>query len=204
MNRPLHLSGDVAHLPDAAFGSRSLGWWGVLGFMLIEGIAFVLAAGAYFYLMPFQQAWPPSSPPPALVYGTLFTAVTVASEIPNALVKRAAEHHDVRRTRLLMALMSVLGLVLMGVRALEFTTLNEHWTSNAYGSILWALLVLHTVHVATDLYDTLVLTVLIWRHEPDTRKLSDVSDNALYWHFVAISWLGIYALVYWVPRMSGG
>jgi heme/copper-type cytochrome/quinol oxidase subunit 3 len=193
---------DVRHLPDAAFGSASLGWWGTAGFMLIEGTAFVLAAGVYFYLMPMQSAWPPASPPPGLFYGTLFTVIVFLSEIPNVLLKRACERSDVAATRWLLCGMCLLGLILMVVRGYEFTTLNEHWGTNAYGSIVWALLMLHTVHIATDLYDSLVLAVIVLLDKPDQRRLGDVSDNALYWHFVALSWVGIYVLLYIVPRLG--
>jgi hypothetical protein len=38
------------------------------------------------------------------------------------------------------------------------------WDANAYGSIVWALLFLHTTHVITDLADTIVLTVFSFTH----------------------------------------
>jgi heme/copper-type cytochrome/quinol oxidase subunit 3 len=199
---PLRITADVAHLPDAAFGSRSLGWWATIGFMLIEGTAFVLAAGVYFYLMPMQPKWPPASPPPDLLYGTLFTVIVLLSEIPNVILKHACERGAIGTTRWLLVAMCFIGVVLMVIRGFEFTTLNEHWGMNAYGSIIWALLVLHTVHVATDLYDSLVLAALVIVKTPDGRRLGDVSDNALYWHFVALSWLGIYALIYVIPRLG--
>ena len=41
--------------------------------------------------------------------------------------------------------------------AFEFNTLNVLWYDNAYGSIIWALLVLHTTHIVTDWVDTVVL-----------------------------------------------
>jgi hypothetical protein len=63
--RTLRLVGDVSNLPDYAFGTAALGWWGTLGFMLIEGMAFVLGIGTLFYLLPQQPAWPPASAPPA-------------------------------------------------------------------------------------------------------------------------------------------
>src|SRR5512141_531876 len=64
--------GDVSGLPDHNFGPASLGWWGVIGFMLIEGMGFVLAIGVYFYLLPYERTWPPNQPPPSLLWGTAF------------------------------------------------------------------------------------------------------------------------------------
>ena len=28
------------------------------------------------------------------------------------------------------------------------------------------------------------------------------SDNAFYWDFVVVSWIPIYLLIYWVPRLG--
>ena len=32
--------------------------------------------------------------------------------------------------------------------------------------------------------------------------MSDVADNELYWHFIVLSWVVLYAIVYWVPRWT--
>ena len=50
---------DVADLPTFKFGPSSLTWWGIIGFMVIEGAAFGLAFAAYFFLMGHEQGWPP-------------------------------------------------------------------------------------------------------------------------------------------------
>ena len=34
----------------------------------------------------------------------------------------------------------------------------------------------------------------------DGRKFSDVNDNAVFWHFVVVTWVLVYVMVYWVPR----
>lgn len=94
MTRPARVALDVSNLPDFACGPASLGWWGVFGFLLIEGMGFVLLIGSYFYLVPFEQNWPPASPPPDLLWGTIFTIVAIASEWPNVLVDRAAKAGD--------------------------------------------------------------------------------------------------------------
>jgi heme/copper-type cytochrome/quinol oxidase subunit 3 len=197
--RPLRIIGDVRDLPDHAFGPASLGWWGTIGFMLIEGMAFVLGTGAYFYLMSNESAWPPEGLPPSLRYGTTFTVLAIASEIPNLWLSRRNRAGDVRAIRLGLWLMVGIGVVLMAIRGFEFSALNVRWDDNAYGSIVWALMLMHSVHIATDVYDSIVLAVIVTREKPDARKRSDVADNAMYWHFVVAAWLAVYVLVYLLP-----
>lgn len=203
MTRPVRFAGDLASLPTHGFGTRSLTWWGVVGFMLIEGTGFALAIAAYFFLMAQESQWPASAPPPRLAWGVATTVIILLSEIPNVWVKRAAEREELRATRIGLVVMSVLGLAALGTRAMEFNALEIGWDRNAYGSIVWALLVLHTAHILTDWIDTLVLTALMFTvHGAEGRRFVDASENALYWHFVALSWLLIHVVLYWVPRLA--
>lgn len=194
--------GDVSGLPDFGFGSRSLMWWGTLGFILIEGTAFVLACASYLFLSGQTEPWPPNRAPPALAYGAIFTVLLLASEAPNIWVEKKAHEMKPRPTRLGLVVMSAVGVVLLVVRGFEFTALNTRWDDTAYGSIVWALMLLHTVHIATDLADTIFLTLFTFTHPIDGGRFSDVTDNSMYWRFVVISWLPLYALVYWAPRLT--
>ena len=200
MRRETTAVGDLASLPDYNFGPTSLGWWGVIGFMLIEGMGFVLAIGAYYYLVPFERTWPPTSLPPPLPWATAFLLLGLLSELPNAWVNRMAHRQNLPAVQWGLTLMTLLGFAMLALRGFEIAAMNVRWDQNAYGSIVWALLLLHTVHISTDVFDSLVLTVLVWTKHVDGRKFSDVSDNALYWHFIVWSWLVIYLVIYWTPR----
>lgn len=202
MTAPYRFTRDLAELPTHAFGNRSLTWWGVILFMLMEGSGFALAGAAYFILKSHQGQWPPSPIlPPELLAGTLFTLLMLLSEIPNTIVKKKAEAEEIAPVRLLLPIIAAIGALLLVIRAFEFDSLNVLWTDNPYGSIVWALLVLHTTHIATDWFDTLVLTALMFtRHGPTGKRFVDVSENSLYWRFVWLTWLPIYLLIYWVPR----
>jgi cytochrome c oxidase subunit 3 len=201
--KKLLVAGDLAHLPSYGHGPEALGWWGTLGFVLIEGMAFVLAAGALLYLLALQPSWPPASPPPDLLWGTLFTVIIFASEIPNVLTKRAAQAQNLRGVRIGLLVALGIGIALAIVRAFEFGALNERWDHTAYGSIVWALMVMHTIHVATDVYDTGVLAALAFARPMDGRRFSDVEDNSFYWHFVTLAWSALYVLIYLLPRTLG-
>lgn len=202
IRRPIFTE-DVTDLPDHAFSYRSLTWWGVIGFMVIEGTGFGLVVAAYFYLMSLEQYWAPRPlDPPGLVAGSLFTIILLLSEIPNSMVKRAANSRDLPAIRRLLPLMVAIGVVLLVIRGFEFNALHVLWYSNVYGSIIWALLLLHTTHVGTDLADTVVLSALMATSHGETpRRFVDTDENALYWRFVWLAWIPIYVLIYWVPRM---
>src|SRR5205823_5538015 len=96
-----------------------------------------------------------------------------------------------------------LGLVLIEstMFALEFTTLNVTCSNDAYGSIVWLLLGLHTTHIATDVVDTGVLTALMFIGPVEEQRFVDVEENAVYWYFVVLTWLPIYGVIYWAPRI---
>jgi heme/copper-type cytochrome/quinol oxidase subunit 3 len=205
MTLPVRFTRDLSELPTHAFGTRSLTWWGVVGFMLIEGTGFALAIAAYFFLMSQEQLWPPSALPPKLLWGTLTLAVMLLSDIPNVWVKKAAEEERLRDTRIGLVIMSIVVIPLLVLRGFEFANLNIGWDRNAYGSILWALLLLHTTHLLTDWVDTLVLAALMFtEHDGEGRRFVDTSENGLYWHFVVLSWIPLYVVIYWVPRMTTG
>ena len=102
---------DASKLPPHGLGTASLTWWGTLAFMLIEGTGFALAIAVYLYLMSIAPAWPLNAPKPDLWAGTLLTALLVASVVPNILVARWAKNQDLRKVRIGLVVMSVLGIV---------------------------------------------------------------------------------------------
>ncbi|SAL03102.1 cytochrome c oxidase subunit 3 [Caballeronia ptereochthonis] len=191
---------DVRTLPTFAFGHRSVMWWSTMGLMLIEGTVFAIAVMTYFYLRTRAPAWPMAADAPDLSWGTLNTLVLLVSLWPNQLAKNAAERGDRARAALWLTVCLVSAVAFLVIRGFEFASLNVSWYANAYGSVVWLLLGLHTTHLITDTVDTAVLAVLLFTGPFEGKRLVDVSENALYWYFVVLSWLPIYGVIYWAPR----
>src|SRR5215212_5805346 len=105
-----------------------------MGIILIEGMAFAVTIGAYFFLRTRSVYWPPPHVmPPDLLWGTLNTVVLLASAVPNELAKKAAEHVDLRKVRVWLVVCLAFGVAFNALRVLEFATLNCRWNTNAYG-----------------------------------------------------------------------
>jgi cytochrome c oxidase subunit 3 len=192
---------DVSHLPASAFGPRGLMWWGTMGLLTIEGTMFAVLIAAYFYLHTYVPEWPPHSPPPDLFYGTANTLVLLISGVPNQWVKRAAERQDLRGVRISLSICLAFSAAFLTLRAFEFLALNCRWDTNAYGSIVWAIMGFHTFHLFTDALDSAVLTGLMFTRRIEGARFVDVSENAVYRYFVVGIWLPVYAVVYFAARV---
>lgn len=192
---------DVSPLPTHAFGQRSLMWWATMCLIAIESMAFALVISSYLYLKGRMPHWPEGAPTPGMLWGTVNLGILVVSVWPNLLARKAAERFDLPRVRLWMAVALAFAVAFNAVRFLEFRHLDVRWDTNAYGSVTWFLLGLHTVHVLTDFLDSTVLAAVMFCGRLDENRFVDVSENAMYWNFVVVSWLPIYAVIYLAPRI---
>ena len=193
---------DVGNLPTFAFHHRNIVWWGTMGMIAIEGTMFAMFIVAYLYLKGRSPHWPPGHYPPELLWGTINTLLLLASTVPNHLSKLAAERLDLGKTRLWLGVALIFGVGFNVVRIFEFTALNVWWDANAYGSVVWVLLGFHTTHIVTDFIDSAILLVLLFTGPVSESHFVDVSENAMYWYFVVLSWLPIYGVIYIAPRIS--
>jgi cytochrome c oxidase subunit III len=192
---------DALELPSYAFGHRSIMWWTTAGMIAIEATFFAFAAFTYFYVWTRVDVWPPASEPPSLVWGTLNLVVMLASLIPNHMTKKFSETENLAGLRTSMGIGLIFAAAFLVIRVLEFTALNVRWDSNAYGSAVWILLGLHTLHLVTDFWDTLILWTVLSRAPLEGKRFVDASENAFYWYFVVIAWLPVYLIVYWGSRL---
>jgi len=192
---------DVSALPNSEFGHRGLIWWGTVGFMVIEGSIFAIALVVYFYLRLNVVDWPPGLPDPDPSYGTANLILVLVSLVPAVISKRAAEAFQLERTRAWLLVLVVMGLGSLVLRGFEYPALNCRWDDTAYGSMVWVLLSMHTIHVATDVVDSVVLLAMAWTKPMTRKRFVDLSENSLYWYFIVAWWIPIYLVIYFAPRL---
>jgi heme/copper-type cytochrome/quinol oxidase subunit 3 len=192
---------DVSGLPSYGFAHRSLMWWGNAGMMTIEGVAFGFMVVIYFYLRDISRVWPDAGSPPDLLWGTLNLAVILVSAAPNYLAQEAALDRSLPRVRIWLYVCSAFGIALVAVRWFEFGALNVRWDDGAYGSVGWVLMGLHSFNLLTDVLDTFVLTAVTYSKPVEGKRFVDIAENCGYWYFVVLTWLPIYAVVYFGARV---
>jgi heme/copper-type cytochrome/quinol oxidase subunit 3 len=193
---------DVATLPDEGFSHHAPIWWGNSLMMLIEGAGFAILVVTYFYIRRNFDTWPPPRTLlPDIGVSTLNVAVMVTGIVPMWHTARLALQNERPRTLGFWLLVCVLfGIVAAVLRVLEFKAVHTRWDSNAYGSIVWAILGVHFAHILAATLETLVIAILMFSGPVEEKHFVDITVNALYWYFVALSWVAMYVIVFLAPR----
>ena len=194
---------DVSTLPAAVLDSRSLVWWGTVIMSLIETIVFAISVGAYFYLRMIANEWPPGRiGPPGLTAATVNVVILLVSVIPAIALDRAARRRDTGAVRLFLALNLVFGTAFLVLRFFEFRALHCWWNSNAYGSVTWTILGLHTSNLLTSLLETAIVFAWFLLEKPDEHHFLDARLDGVFWYFIVLTWIPLYLVVFIVPRLG--
>lgn len=194
---------DVAELPDVVFGYRGTVWWGTMLFALIESATVMVSLFTYFYLRRNFDAWPPPRiVPPNLEIGTASMAVLLLSLVPTWLMGKAASAMNLAKVRRWKIVVSLFSAAIVLLRALELGNLNTRWDETAYGSVVWAVIGVHTTLLVVDVFESWAETALVWRGPVETKHFADFEDSAFYWWFTVMMWVPAYVVLYLYPRWS--
>jgi heme/copper-type cytochrome/quinol oxidase subunit 3 len=194
---------DVSHLPPSSVDTRGMLWWGNALMLVIEGTVLALLVAVYFYLRFWLPAWPPPGAGlPPLGWATLNLLVLAVSAVPMRWADKAAEHDDRQGVQVWLIAGSALGLVFLAAQILIWRTFPFDYASHAYGSIVFTLLGLHTVHVVVCLTEVAVLLLLSFLPDEfhDEQRLGVVTSG-LYWNFVLGAGVVLYLVLFVGPRV---
>jgi cytochrome c oxidase subunit III len=201
---------DVSGLPKHTFDTRSQLWWGNLWLLCIETTMFGLVVAAYFYFRQNFVQWPPPhsdappyllDPEPRLLVPTVNLFVMLLSVVPMAWADVAARRLDRRDVKIGLLLMMAFGAASIVLRFYEFRSLVWKWDSNAYGSITWTILGLHLMHLFVGTLEDFFLATWVFARPLDETHAVDVTVTAVYWYWIVGTWVLLYAIVYWGPRL---
>jgi cytochrome c oxidase subunit III len=174
----------------------------MLLFILTEAVLFLMLFVAYYYLGHAAPVWPPE-PPPFTLALVMLALLATSSAVLHWGERQVDSGHQ-GSARAATAATILLGLAFLGVQTLEY---HRHLqllqpTSDAYGSIFYAITGLHAAHVVLGLLMlayVLLLPDIKGDRQPPHRPLHNAS---LYWHFVDFVWVVIVGLIYLAPNVT--
>jgi heme/copper-type cytochrome/quinol oxidase subunit 3 len=191
---------DVSNLPTMAFGSRSPLWWAeMLTIMMLSAVAATLIA-TYLYLRIGFAIWPgPGAVPPSLLLPTLCCVVLLILTAPIYSASNVAQRGERQRSAYGLAITFLLGITFLVLRFSAFRELEFRWYSSVYGSLVWIIMGFHTILTITATVWTGVLLGIALGQKGRDQQQMGIEINALYWGFLALSWIPFYFLLFVYP-----
>ena len=149
-----------------------------------------------------------------LILIAIMTFVLISSSGTMAMAVNFGYRRDRRKTAILMLLTAALGATFVGMQAFEWTKLisegvrpwENPWGAPQFGSVFFMITGFHGTHVTIGVIFLLLMARKVWRGDFDTGKKGFftsrkgrweiVEITGLYWHFVDLVWVFIFALFY--------
>ncbi len=184
--------------------SRPVAWWGMALLVATEAALFACLIAAYFYLRWYgESGWPPSGGDPEILRPALYTLALVLSGGTLALAQVAIARGRTGALRLGLAATLALGLTFLGLQAWDLVAKTSEMTpaTDAYASLVYTLSGAHAAHAVIGVLILGWVLVRALRGAYTRDGHVGVSVLALYWHFLVVLTLVVFAVLVISPRL---
>jgi cytochrome c oxidase subunit I+III len=190
-------------LPLYASGPASVGWWAMLITMLGIMTAFVSLVFGYFFYWTIHENFPPKpNPGPGVFWPSLGGGLLLGAWLLTLLARRCNKAD--RTVAFYAALLTSGALSIAGIAAL----VAGPWRSgldpaaHVYPAIVWALVIWTALHATVGVIMQLYCLAARLAGRLCAAHDIDITNVALYWHFVAITTVIAVAVISYFPLVA--
>ena len=226
VQRPPGLRGVAADWSSDQRAFKNVSWGKAMMWIFLLSDTFVFGCFLLSYMtarMSTTVPWPNPSEVFALhLFGrdipliliAIMTFVLISSSGTMAMAVNFGYRRDRRKTAALMLLTAALGATFVGMQAFERTKLitegvrpwGNPWGAVQFGSTFFMITGFHGTHVTIGVIFLLIVARKVWRGDYETGargfftsrrgQYESVEIMGLYWHFVDLVWVFIFAFFY--------
>ena len=189
--------------PTTRLSNEKMTMWAFLG---SDCLLFGALISTYLLLrnrVPETGEKPPTA---AELFDIPFTSVSsfvlLMSSLTMVLAVSSISRREMERCKLWLLTTAALGSVFIAGQVYEFTSFYREglgFTVSISSSAFYTLTGFHGVHVSLGIIMLVTLWVLVNRGILGPERAETVEIIGLYWHFVDIVWIVIFAVVYLIP-----
>ena len=144
----------------------------------------------------------------------IMTFVLISSSGTMALAVNYGYRRDRRTTFILLVVTAILGATFVGMQVFEWTKLihegvrpwSNPWGAAQFGTAFFMITGFHGTHVTIGVIFLIIVAVKVWRGDLDKERPGFLTGRrgnyeiveimGLYWHFVDLVWVFIFAFFY--------
>ena len=224
--RPNDISGFVADWSSDQRAFKNVPWGKAMMWIFLLSDTFIFGCFLLSYMtvrMSTTEPWPNPSEVFALSFGgepipliliAIMTFILITSSGTMVLAVNYGYRKDRARTVIFLILTALFGATFVGMQAFEWTKLitegvrpwGNPWGAPQFGSTFFMITGFHGFHVSVGVLFLLLIARKVWRGDFDTEKrgfftsrkgrYEIVETMGLYWHFVDLVWVFIFAFFY--------
>ncbi|KUM27860.1 bb3-type cytochrome oxidase subunit IV [Mesorhizobium loti] len=226
MARPDGLRGIAADWASDQRAFKNVSWGKAMMWIFLLSDTFIFGCFLLSYMtarISTRVPWPNPSEVFALRIGgseipliliAIMTFVLISSSGTMAMAVNFGYRRDRRKTAILMLLTAALGATFVGMQAFEWTKLitegvrpwGNPWGAAQFGSCFFMITGFHGTHVTIGVIFLIITARKVWRGDFDSGRpgfftsrrgrYENVEIMGLYWHFVDLVWVFIFAFFY--------
>jgi cytochrome c oxidase subunit III len=192
--------------PTPQYPSIKPGMMGMYIFLASEVMFFGSLFATYFYMVGSHSTWPPIPPSNTPEYyvnwwpiPSINTVVLVSSGFTAHFALEALARDNRRRFFLLLIITILLGFGFEFGQLYEFISAFSrglNLTANTFASAFFIMTGFHGAHVLGGLILLLLILYRAARGQFSARNHVGPAAVTLYWHFVDVVWLFLFAILY--------
>lgn len=220
------LQGVVADFSSDQRAFKNVPWGKPMMWIFLVSDTFIFGSFLISYMtvrISTTVPWPnPSEVFSLTVFGTnvpllliaIMTFVLISSSGTMALAVNYGYRRDRRTTFFLLLATAALGATFVGMQAFEWTKLimegvrpwGNPWGAAQFGSAFFMITGFHGTHVTIGVIFLIIVAVKVWRGDLDRERAGFLTGRrgnyeiveimGLYWHFVDLVWVFIFAFFY--------
>lgn len=165
------------------------------------------------YRHTYFQAFADASRHTKIIHGSINTGLLLTSSFTMSLAIHAAQKGRKRPLVGFLLLTIFLGCCFLGVKGLEYKSdIDEHLVpgrhfthalpvqAQIFWFLYWMMTGFHSLHLVIGLGVLAVIAWMAWRGKFSEYYHNPVLISGLYWHFVDLIWVWLYALIYLINR----
>jgi cytochrome c oxidase subunit 3 len=224
--RPEGLRGIIADWSSDQRAFKNVPWGKAMMWIFLLSDTFIFSCFLLSYMTvrwSTKVPWPNPSEVFALNIGgqnipliliAIMTFILISSSGTMAMAVKFGYSQDRKKTAILMLVTAAFGATFVGMQAFEWTKLilegvrpwGNPWGAPQFGSSFFLITGFHGTHVSIGVIFLIAIARKVWRGDFDVNRrgfftsrkgnYEIVEITGLYWHFVDLVWVFIFALFY--------